>query len=217
MLITSGPTQEPIDPVRYIANRSSGKQGHALARAAAALGASVTLVSGPVALADPQGVRVTKVETANEMLAAVQAALPADIAICAAAVADWRAADDAPHKLKKPHQGTETMLALTLNPDILATLSKPGAQRPRLVIGFAAETENLIENAVAKRGRQRSGLDRRQRRLAGHGRHGRRRHASPSGDRSGCRRLAADEQGRDGRRACWHAPPKRLRQRSAAE
>ena len=154
VLITSGPTQEPIDPVRYIANRSSGKQGHALARAAAALGASVTLVSGPVALADPQGVRVTKVDTANEMLAAVQAALPADIAICAAAVADWRAADDAPHKLKKPHQGTETMLALTLNPDILATLSKPGAQRPRLVIGFAAETENLIENAVAKRGRK---------------------------------------------------------------
>jgi phosphopantothenoylcysteine decarboxylase/phosphopantothenate--cysteine ligase len=154
VLITSGPTQEPIDPVRYIANRSSGKQGHALARAAAALGANVTLVSGPVTLQDPEGVRIVKVDTANEMLAAVQAALPADIAICAAAVADWRAADEAPHKLKKPHQGTATTLALTLNPDILATISKASAQRPRLVIGFAAETENLIENARAKRGRK---------------------------------------------------------------
>ncbi len=154
VLITSGPTQEPIDPVRYIANRSSGKQGHALARAAAALGANVTLVSGPVTLQDPEGVRVIKVDTANEMLAAVQAALPADIAICAAAVADWRAADEAPHKLKKPHQGTATTLALTLNPDILATISKASPQRPRLVIGFAAETDNLIENARAKRGRK---------------------------------------------------------------
>ena len=104
VLITSGPTQEPIDPVRYIANRSSGKQGHALARAAAALGADVTLVSGPVALPDPQGVTVVKVETAHEMLAATLAALPADIAICAAAVADWRAADEAPQKLKKQNQ-----------------------------------------------------------------------------------------------------------------
>jgi phosphopantothenoylcysteine decarboxylase/phosphopantothenate--cysteine ligase len=154
VLITSGPTQEPIDPVRYIANRSSGKQGHALARAAAALGAEVTLVSGPVTLPDPQGVRVVKVDTAHEMLAAVQAALPADIAICAAAVADWRAADEAQHKLKKPHQGTETTLTLRLNPDILATISKPGPMRPRLVIGFAAETENLVENAKAKRGRK---------------------------------------------------------------
>ena len=104
VLITSGPTQEPIDPVRYMANRSSGKQGHALARAAQALGAQVTLVSGPVTLPDPEGVRVVKVETANEMLAAVQQALPADIAICAAAVADWRAADEATHKLKKSGQ-----------------------------------------------------------------------------------------------------------------
>ncbi len=149
VLITSGPTQEPIDPVRYIANRSSGKQGHALARAAQALGANVTLVSGPVTLPDPEGVRVVKVETANEMLAAVQQALPADIAICAAAVADWRAADEAPHKLKKSGQ-TEAELKLTLNPDILGTISKPGPKRPRLVIGFAAETENLIENAKAK-------------------------------------------------------------------
>jgi phosphopantothenoylcysteine decarboxylase/phosphopantothenate--cysteine ligase len=149
VLITSGPTQEPIDPVRYIANRSSGKQGHALARAAQALGANVTLVSGPVTLPDPEGVRVVKVETANEMLAAVQQALPADIVICAAAVADWRAADEASHKLKKNGQ-TEAELKLTLNPDILATISKPGPKRPRLVVGFAAETENLIENAKAK-------------------------------------------------------------------
>jgi phosphopantothenoylcysteine decarboxylase/phosphopantothenate--cysteine ligase len=150
VLITSGPTQEPIDPVRYIANRSSGKQGHALARAAAALGAEVTLVSGPVALADPPGVKVIKVETAHELLAATLAALPADIAICAAAVADWRAADESPHKLKKQNQ-VEAELKLALNPDILATIAKPGPKRPTLVIGFAAETENLIENAIAKR------------------------------------------------------------------
>ena len=151
VLITSGPTQEPIDPVRYIANRSSGKQGHALARAAQALDATVTLVSGPVTLPDPEGVRVVKVETANEMLAAVLQALPADIAICAAAVADWRAADEATHKLKKSGQVMEAELKLTINPDILATISKPGPRRPRLVVGFAAETENLIENATAKR------------------------------------------------------------------
>jgi phosphopantothenoylcysteine decarboxylase / phosphopantothenate---cysteine ligase len=151
VLITSGSTQEPIDPVRYIANRSSGKQGHALARAAAALGAQVTLVSGPVALADPEGVHVVKVETAHEMLAAVLDALPAEIAICAAAVADWRAADEATHKLKKQNQGGETTLKLAQNPDILATVAGLGAKRPRLVIGFAAETENLIANATAKR------------------------------------------------------------------
>jgi phosphopantothenoylcysteine decarboxylase / phosphopantothenate---cysteine ligase len=150
VLITSGPTQEPIDPVRYIANRSSGKQGHALARAAAALGADVTLISGPVSLPDPQGVRVVKVETAHEMLAATLEALPADIAIFAAAVADWRAADTAEQKLKKQNQ-IEAELKLALNPDILATVAKPGPNRPRLVIGFAAETENLIENAKAKR------------------------------------------------------------------
>jgi phosphopantothenoylcysteine decarboxylase/phosphopantothenate--cysteine ligase len=151
VLITSGPTHEPIDPVRYIANRSSGKQGHALARAAAALGADVTLVSGPVTLPDPEGVRVVKVETAHEMLAATLDALPADIAICAAAVADWRAADEATHKLKKQGQGGETTLKLTQNPDILAAVASAGAKRPRLVIGFAAETENLIANATAKR------------------------------------------------------------------
>jgi phosphopantothenoylcysteine decarboxylase / phosphopantothenate---cysteine ligase len=151
VLITSGPTQEPIDPVRYIANRSSGKQGHALARAAAALGAEVMLVSGPVTLADPEGVKVVKVDTAHEMLAATLAALPADIAICAAAVADWRAADEAPQKLKKQPDGSGPALELAANPDILATIAQAGPQRPRLVIGFAAETENLIENAKGKR------------------------------------------------------------------
>jgi phosphopantothenoylcysteine decarboxylase/phosphopantothenate--cysteine ligase len=151
VLITSGPTYEPIDPVRYIANRSSGRQGHALARAAKALGADVILVSGPVSLPDPEGVRVVRVETANEMLSATLAALPADIAICAAAVADWRAADEAPHKLKKQGQSGETTLKLTQNPDVLAAVAAAGAKRPRLVIGFAAETENLIANATAKR------------------------------------------------------------------
>jgi phosphopantothenoylcysteine decarboxylase / phosphopantothenate---cysteine ligase len=151
VLITSGPTQEPIDPVRYIANRSSGKQGHALARAAAALGAEVTLVTGPVTLPDPEGVRVVRVGTAREMLAAVLDAPSADIAICAAAVADWRAADEGTHKLKKQNQGGETILKLTQNPDILATVAGLGVKRPRIVIGFAAETENLIANATAKR------------------------------------------------------------------
>jgi len=149
VLVTSGPTHEPLDPVRYLANRSSGKQGHALARAAAALGAEVTLVSGPVALPDPDGVRMVKVETAREMLAAVLAALPADIAICAAAVADWRAAAEAGAKIKKG--SSEASLRLAENPDILATIAKSGPKRPRLVIGFAAETENLLDNAIAKR------------------------------------------------------------------
>jgi len=154
VLITSGPTQEPIDPVRYIANRSSGKQGHALARAAAALGAEVTLVSGPVTLPDPEGVKVVRVDTAHEMLDATLAALPADIAICAAAVADWRVADEAPQKLKKQPDGSAPSLKLAANPDILATVAQSGAQRPRLVVGFAAETENLIENAKGKRVRK---------------------------------------------------------------
>jgi len=154
VLITSGPTQEPIDPVRYIANRSSGKQGHALARAAAALGADVTLVSGPVTLPDPEDVKVVRVDTAHEMLDATLAALPADIAICAAAVADWRVADEAPQKLKKQPDGSAPSLKLAANPDILATVAQSGAQRPRLVVGFAAETENLIENAKGKRVRK---------------------------------------------------------------
>ncbi|MGB6347965.1 MAG: bifunctional phosphopantothenoylcysteine decarboxylase/phosphopantothenate--cysteine ligase CoaBC, partial [Methyloceanibacter sp.] len=149
VLITSGPTHEPLDPVRYLANRSSGKQGHALALAATALGAEVTLVTGPVVLADPEGVHVIKVETARQMLEAVLAALPADIAICAAAVADWRAGEEAPQKLKKI--GGETSLTLTQNPDILASIAKLGPKRPPLLIGFAAETENVLAHAAAKR------------------------------------------------------------------
>ncbi len=152
-VVTSGPTHEPIDPVRYIANRSSGKQGHAIAAALAALGARVTLVSGPVGIADPAGVQTVHVETAAQMLAAVEAALPADIAVCAAAVGDWRAAATAEQKLKKDG-GAPPALQLAENPDILARLSAPGPLRPRLVVGFAAETENLAEYAAAKRARK---------------------------------------------------------------
>lgn len=149
-LVTSGPTHEAIDPVRYIANRSSGKQGHAIAAALAALGAQVTLVSGPVALADPLGVSVVKVESARQMLAACQAALPADIFIAAAAVADWRVAQAADEKLKKKNDSLPT-LGLTENPDILASIAQMTTGRPTLVIGFAAETEKLLEHASAKR------------------------------------------------------------------
>jgi phosphopantothenoylcysteine decarboxylase/phosphopantothenate--cysteine ligase len=152
-LVTSGPTHEPIDPVRYIANRSSGKQGHAIAEALAALGARVTLVSGPVALADPPGVEVRRVETAREMLAACEAALPADLAIFAAAVADWRVAREAGQKLKKQPGAEAPTLSMALNPDILATLARH-AQRPRLVIGFAAETEQVVEHAREKLARK---------------------------------------------------------------
>jgi phosphopantothenoylcysteine decarboxylase/phosphopantothenate--cysteine ligase len=152
-IVTSGPTHEPLDPVRYLANRSSGKQGHAIAAALAALGARVTLVTGPVALADPAGVEAVHVETAAEMLAAVRAALPADIAVCAAAVSDWRAAAAAGQKIKKTGDAPPA-LALAENPDILKILAAPGAARPRLVIGFAAETEHLIEHATAKRARK---------------------------------------------------------------
>ena len=150
VLITSGPTQEPIDPVRYIANRSSGKQGHAIAAAAAQAGAQVTLVSGPVNLPDPPGVSVIKVESAREMLQAVERALPADIAIFAAAVADWRVANAGEQKIKKKAGQTTPDLDLVVNPDILATIAKRKSQRPKLVIGFAAETENVVANAKAK-------------------------------------------------------------------
>ena len=150
VLITSGPTHEPIDPVRYIANRSSGKQGHAIAAAAAAAGADVTLVSGPVNVPDPPGVKVIKVETAEEMLDAVERALPADIAIFAAAVADWRVANAGEQKLKKKAGNPTPELSLVENPDILATIAKRKSQRPKLVIGFAAETENVAANAKAK-------------------------------------------------------------------
>jgi phosphopantothenoylcysteine decarboxylase/phosphopantothenate--cysteine ligase len=151
VLITSGPTHEAIDPVRYIANRSSGKQGAAIAAEAAALGAEVTLVSGPTNLPDPAGVKVVRVETARQMLEAVRAALPADIAIFAAAVADWRVASQASQKIKKGAKASPR-LELVENPDILKTIAseRPG-RRPPLVIGFAAETEKVVEHAAAKR------------------------------------------------------------------
>jgi len=149
ILVTSGPTHEPIDPVRYIANRSSGKQGHAIAAAAAALGARVTLVTGPVTLPDPPQARVIRVETAEEMLRAVQQSLPADVAVFAAAVADWRAAAAPSEKIKK--SGATRALELVENPDILAAVGKEPAQRPPLVIGFAAETGDVVAYAAKKR------------------------------------------------------------------
>jgi phosphopantothenoylcysteine decarboxylase/phosphopantothenate--cysteine ligase len=152
VLVTSGPTIEPIDPVRFIANRSSGKQGHAIAAAAAAAGARVTLVSGPVAIPDPQGVTTVHVETARQMLAAVEQALPADIAVFAAAVADW-GVEARKQKIKKGASGPPS-LALVENPDILATIAARRSGRPRLVIGFAAETENVVVHAQAKLGKK---------------------------------------------------------------
>ncbi len=148
-LVTSGPTYEPIDPVRFIGNRSSGKQGHAIAAALAALGAEATLVTGPTHMPDPEGVKVSRIETAEEMLAACQSALPVDVAVCAAAVADWRVAERRNQKLKK--NGKLPTIELVENPDILATLSAKGPRRPQLVVGFAAETENVVANATAKR------------------------------------------------------------------
>ncbi|MFN3868416.1 MAG: bifunctional phosphopantothenoylcysteine decarboxylase/phosphopantothenate--cysteine ligase CoaBC [Hyphomicrobiaceae bacterium] len=151
VLVTSGPTHEPIDPVRYIANRSSGKQGHAIAAAAARAGARVTLVSGPVAIPDPAGVDVVHVETAAEMLAGVQAALPADIGIFAAAVADWRVENAGAEKIKKAEGARVPSLVLTENPDILRTVATAkGRKRPALVVGFAAETEQVIAYATRK-------------------------------------------------------------------
>lgn len=147
-LVTSGPTWEAIDPVRFIANRSSGKQGHAIAEALARLGTETTLVSGPTRLADPAGVSVVHVESAREMLAACERALPVDVAVCAAAVSDWRADGIASQKIKKT--GNAPTLSLTENPDILSTLSNAGNRRPALVVGFAAETENVVANATAK-------------------------------------------------------------------
>lgn len=150
VLVTSGPTHEPVDPVRYLANRSSGKQGYAIASAAAQLGARVTLISGPVALSPPQGVDVKRVMTAGEMLEAVEQALPADIAIFAAAVADWRIAEPKSGKIKKTAGSTEHCLTLTENPDILKSIGHSGAKRPALVVGFAAETTNVVANATKK-------------------------------------------------------------------
>jgi phosphopantothenoylcysteine decarboxylase/phosphopantothenate--cysteine ligase len=153
VLVTSGPTHEPIDPVRYIANRSSGKQGHAIAAAAAAAGACVTLVSGPVQIADPAGVDTIKVETAQGMLDAVIKSLPADVAVFAAAVADWRVAKPNANKIKKQGGGAPK-LDLVENPDILGTVARKTKPRPRLVIGFAAETDHIVEHAKSKLARK---------------------------------------------------------------
>ena len=153
VLVTAGPTAEPLDPVRVLTNRSSGKQGYAIAEALARLGAAVTLVSGPTALPAPLGVKRVWVESALDMLAATQAALPADVAVCVAAVADWRPDQVFGIKLKKSHDGPPT-IRLVENPDILATLSMPGPLRPRLVVGFAAETNDLLPNAKAKLARK---------------------------------------------------------------
>lgn len=153
VLVTSGPTHEPIDPVRYIANRSSGAQGNAIASALAALGADVTFVTGPADIAPPSGVRVVRVETALQMEEAVQAALPAEAAIFAAAVADWRVATAQASKLKKDANGVPN-IDFVENPDILAGVAKMKKGRPRLVIGFAAETDNVVANAAAKRVRK---------------------------------------------------------------
>ena len=155
-LVTSGPTREPIDPVRYISNHSSGKQGHAIAAALAALGAETLLVSGPTTEPTPAGVKLVPIETAAEMLAACEAALPVDVAVMAAAVSDWRIASTSAQKLKKNGKGPPN-LRLVENPDILATIGARSNDRPRLVIGFAAETENVVANARAKR--QRKGCD----------------------------------------------------------
>ncbi|WP_417628146.1 bifunctional phosphopantothenoylcysteine decarboxylase/phosphopantothenate--cysteine ligase CoaBC [Pararhodobacter aggregans] len=153
VLVTSGPTHEPIDPVRYIANRSSGQQGTALAAALRDLGARVTFITGPATTPPPQGVTVVKIESAREMLAAVEAALPADAAVFAAAVADWRVKNEAGQKMKKQAGQPLPVLEFAENPDILATISRH-AQRPPLVVGFAAETEKVIEHAQAKRARK---------------------------------------------------------------
>ena len=150
ILVTSGPTHEPIDPVRYIANRSSGAQGSAIANALIAQGAEVTFITGPAEAPAPIGARIVEIQSAQEMHDVVHAALPVDAAIFAAAVADWRVKDAASKKIKK-QAGESPSLTFTENPDILASVSALDEQRPPLVIGFAAETENVIENATAKR------------------------------------------------------------------
>jgi phosphopantothenoylcysteine decarboxylase/phosphopantothenate--cysteine ligase len=149
IVVTSGPTHEPLDPIRYIANRSSGKQGHAIAAALAKLGADVRLVSGPVSIASPDGVTTTRVETARQMQAAVEAELPADAGIFVAAVADWRPDGEVKEKIKKRAGEAPAPLAMVENPDILAGIGHH-RKRPWLVVGFAAETENLLDNAAAK-------------------------------------------------------------------
>ena len=153
-LVTAGPTHEPIDPVRFIANRSSGRQGYAIAGALADAGAETTLVSGPVEIAAPPRVTLVRVQTAREMLVACESALPVDVAVCTAAVGDWRPNLPANAKIKKRDDGSAPAIGLAENPDILAALARAGAKRPRLVIGFAAETENLVANAQAKRAKK---------------------------------------------------------------
>jgi phosphopantothenoylcysteine decarboxylase/phosphopantothenate--cysteine ligase len=194
VLVTSGPTHEPIDPVRYLANRSSGRQGHAIAEAAAAAGADVTLVSGPVAIPDPAGVRVVRVETAREMLAAVQNALPADLAVFAAAVGDWRPAAERAGKIKKDGSAPPP-LALVENPDILATVSGLAENRPRLVVGFAAETDQVLEHARAKLARKGCDL------LVAND-------VSPAGGVMGGERNTIHLLGRDGALETWPTLPK---------
>jgi phosphopantothenoylcysteine decarboxylase/phosphopantothenate--cysteine ligase len=156
-LVTSGPTREPIDPVRYISNRSSGRQGHAIAELLAQFGATTILVSGPTSLADPPKVTVVAIETAAEMLAACEQALPVDVAVCVAAVGDWCVAQPSRQKLKKVAGAPPPSFQFSENPDILAALSRSPHRRPRLVIGFAAETTRVVENATAKR--ERKGCD----------------------------------------------------------
>jgi phosphopantothenoylcysteine decarboxylase/phosphopantothenate--cysteine ligase len=152
-LVTAGPTREPVDPVRFLANHSSGKQGYAIAEALARAGADTTLISGPVGLAAPSGVKLTRVVTAQEMLAACEAALPADVLVMAAAVADWRPDITANSKIKKSAERVVPLIKLVENPDILATIAQ-SARRPRLVVGFAAETDDVLANAIAKRARK---------------------------------------------------------------
>ena len=152
-LVTAGPTREPVDPVRFLANHSSGKQGYAIAEALARAGADTTLISGPVSLAAPGGVKLTRVVTAQEMLAACEAVLPADVLVMAAAVADWRPDVAANSKIKKSADRVVPLIKLVENPDILTTIAQ-SAQRPRLLIGFAAETDDVVANAVAKRARK---------------------------------------------------------------
>ena len=152
-LVTAGPTREPVDPVRFLANHSSGKQGYAIAEALVRAGAETTLISGPVSLAPPEGVKLQRVTTAREMLAACEAALPSDVLVMAAAVADWRPDIAANSKIKKSTDRVVPLIKLVENPDILASLAQ-SAQRPRLVIGFAAETDDVVQNAVAKRARK---------------------------------------------------------------
>ena len=152
-LVTAGPTREPVDPVRFLANHSSGKQGYAIADALARAGADTTLISGPVSIAAPAGLKLQRVTTAREMLAACEAALPADVLVMAAAVADWRPDMAANSKIKKSTDRIVPLIKLVENPDILATLAQ-SARRPRLVIGFAAETDDVVQNAVAKRSRK---------------------------------------------------------------